>query len=108
MAVGPARRNLTLEAAPLLPRTRRRHPTCNRSPLLGRTPCGAVPGAAARARMGGEPEMPWQPADVSRHNRSVKSPKRKKQWSAIANSVLKSSGDEGKAIRIANGLAKQL
>jgi hypothetical protein len=50
---------------------------------------------------------PWQPADASRHNRSVKSPKRKRQWSAIANSVLKSSGDEGKAIRIANGVVKK-
>lgn len=51
--------------------------------------------------------MPWSPGDVSRHNRSIKSPKRKAQWSAIANSVLKSSGDDGKAIRIANGVVKK-
>jgi hypothetical protein len=31
----------------------------------------------------------------------------KKQWSTVANKVLKESGDEGKAIRIANAAIKK-
>jgi len=51
--------------------------------------------------------VPWKPSQATKHNHSVKSPKRKRQWSAIANSVLKSTGDDGKAIRIANGVVKK-
>jgi len=46
--------------------------------------------------------MPWNSRDVSKHNRSVKSPKRKKQWKDVANSILSRTGDEGRAIRGAN------
>ena len=51
--------------------------------------------------------MPWTPTDAHRHNHSVKSSKQKKRWSAIANSVLEKTGDDGKAIRIANGVARK-
>ena len=51
--------------------------------------------------------MPWQANDVSKHNRSVKSPKRKKEWKDVANSVLKRTGDEGRAIRSANAVVKK-
>ena len=49
--------------------------------------------------------MPWKPADVDRHKKGL-SPTETKRWVAIANSVLKESGNEGKAIRIANSKAK--
>lgn len=48
--------------------------------------------------------MPWQPADASRHDKKAKSPKQERQWSDVANSVLKETGDEGRAVREANGV----
>lgn len=51
--------------------------------------------------------MPWQPGDATRHTRKAKSGKAKKQWSATANAVLAKSGDEGKAVRIANAAVKK-
>lgn len=45
--------------------------------------------------------MPWTIDDVDRHKKGL-SKKQKERWVAIANSVLSSDGDEGKAIRIAN------
>ena len=46
--------------------------------------------------------MPWTARDASRKTKKAASPGAKKQWSKVANSVLADSGDEGKAIRIAN------
>ena len=46
--------------------------------------------------------MPWSSADATKKTKKAKSPKAKKQWSSVANKVLKDSGDEGKAVRIAN------
>jgi len=43
----------------------------------------------------------WNVSDVSRHKKGL-TPAQKRKWTAIANSVLKDSGDEGMAIRIAN------
>lgn len=52
--------------------------------------------------------MPWTPEDVARHNkRAAKSPKAKRQWADVANSVLKSTGDEGRAIREANAVTNR-
>jgi hypothetical protein len=52
--------------------------------------------------------MPWTPSDVARHNkRAAKSPKKAKQWSDVANKVLQSTGDEGRAIREANAVANR-
>jgi uncharacterized protein YdaT len=51
--------------------------------------------------------MPWTARDVSRHNKSVKSPKRKKQWRDVANSILKRTGDDARAIRGANSVVKK-
>lgn len=48
--------------------------------------------------------MPWTPKDASRHDKKAKSPKDQRQWSDVANSVLKSTGDEGRAVREANGV----
>ena len=47
--------------------------------------------------------MPWTPSSgPARHTKKAKSPAAKKQWSSVANKVLADSGDEGKAVRIAN------
>lgn len=52
--------------------------------------------------------MPWTSSDgPSRHTKKAKTPATKKQWSAVANKVLADSGDEGKAVRIANAAVKK-
>jgi len=53
--------------------------------------------------------MPWNtPEDVARHNkRAAQNPKRTRQWEKVANSVLGRTGDEGRAIREANGVVNR-
>ncbi len=51
--------------------------------------------------------MPWTSKDAMKHTKSAKSPAAKKQWAKTADSVLAQSGDEGKAIRIANAAVKK-
>lgn len=46
--------------------------------------------------------MPWSGDDATKHNKSVRTSADKRLWNAVANRILKQSGDEGKAIRIAN------
>lgn len=50
--------------------------------------------------------MPWTPKDSSRFTKKAKSPKAKRQWSDVADSVLAKTGNEGRAIREANAVAK--
>ena len=54
--------------------------------------------------------MPWHSqSDVKRHNKAAGKSKRKgKVWRKVANAVLKSSGDEGRAIREANAVAGRM
>ena len=51
--------------------------------------------------------MPWQPSDAKRHDKKAASPKAQRQWSEVANSVLKSTGDDAKAIKEANGVIRK-
>lgn len=51
--------------------------------------------------------MPWTKKDVARHNKSIKTPVAKAKWAKIVNAIAKQSDDEGKAIRIANVMAKK-
>lgn len=51
--------------------------------------------------------MPWTARDVSKHNKSVKSPKRRRQWRDVANSILKRTGSDSRAIRGANSVVKK-
>jgi len=52
--------------------------------------------------------MPWTPNDgPARHDKKAKSDVAKRQWSDVANSVLKRTGDEGLAIREASGVVKR-
>lgn len=50
--------------------------------------------------------MPWTPDDATRHDKKIKSKSAKHAWASIANNVLRETGDEGKAIRIANAKAR--
>lgn len=46
--------------------------------------------------------MPWTPKDASKKTKKADTKQEKEQWAKTANKVLKSTGDEGKAVRIAN------
>jgi len=45
--------------------------------------------------------MPWSAKDAKKHKKGL-TPAQSRKWSKVANAVLDDSGDEGKAIRIAN------
>lgn len=51
--------------------------------------------------------MPWTSKDSARHTRKAKSSKKRRQWSHVANSVLRRTGDEGRAVREANAVVKR-
>lgn len=51
--------------------------------------------------------MPWQPSDAQRHTKKADTPKAKRQWRDIANSALERTGNEGLAVREANGVVKK-
>jgi hypothetical protein len=51
--------------------------------------------------------MPWSPKDAKSKTKKADSPKKRRQWSKIADSVLARTGDEGLAIREANGVVKK-
>jgi hypothetical protein len=50
---------------------------------------------------------PWEPSDSKRHTKKADTPKRKRQWSAVANSALASGKSEGTAVRMANAVVKK-
>lgn len=49
--------------------------------------------------------MPWSPGDASRFKKDIAEGSKDK-WAAVANNVLQQTGDEGKAIRTANGVTR--
>jgi len=50
---------------------------------------------------------PWTPSNgPARHTKKAKSAKSKREWADVANSVLAKTGDEGRAVREANGVVK--
>jgi hypothetical protein len=46
--------------------------------------------------------MPWLPEDADRHDHKADTPSLQRLWAEVANSVLADTGEEGRAIRIAN------
>lgn len=46
--------------------------------------------------------MPFTSKDATKHTKSANTDSKRKKWARVANGVLRKSGDEGKAIRIAN------
>jgi uncharacterized protein YdaT len=51
--------------------------------------------------------MPWRPSDATKFTKKAKSPKAKSQFAKVANKVLKETGEEGRAVRIANAAVKK-
>ena len=51
--------------------------------------------------------MPWTKASATSHTKKADTPKRKRQWSKVANAVLEETHDEGRAVRIANAAVKK-
>ena len=48
--------------------------------------------------------MPWTAKQASSHTKKAKSAVAKRQWKDVADSVLKTTGNEGRAIREANAV----
>ena len=46
--------------------------------------------------------MPWTPADAQKHDKSANAPEKRRRWAKIANGVLKRTGNDVMAIRVAN------
>ncbi len=46
--------------------------------------------------------MPWENKDAVRHTKKADTPEKQALWTRTANSALISTGNEGKAIRLAN------
>jgi hypothetical protein len=51
--------------------------------------------------------MPWTPKDAQAKTRKASTPKKQRQWRDVANSVLARTGDEGQAVRTANGVIRK-
>lgn len=49
--------------------------------------------------------MPWSAGDATRHTKKAKTPRSKRAFAHAANSVLASTGDEGRAVRAGNAAA---
>jgi hypothetical protein len=47
---------------------------------------------------------PWSPLDAVHKTKKAKTPKKKRQWSEVANAALKSGDSEASAIRQANAV----
>lgn len=50
--------------------------------------------------------MPWNSFDAPSKTHKANTPATRKQWADTANAVLKKSGDDAKAIRVANAAVK--
>ena len=50
--------------------------------------------------------MPWGPSDASAKTHEANTPRKKRRWADVADSVLRSTGDEGRAVREANAVVK--
>lgn len=48
--------------------------------------------------------MPWKAGDARGKTKKASSPKKKRQWSHVANSALRRGASEGSAIRQANAV----
>lgn len=54
--------------------------------------------------MEGAEVVPWTAKDASSHTKKAKSALAKRQWKDVADSVLKTTDNEGRAIREANAV----
>jgi hypothetical protein len=51
--------------------------------------------------------MPWKPSAAIKKTHKAKGAAAKRQWASAANAVLAKTGDEGRAVRIANAAVKK-
>jgi hypothetical protein len=51
--------------------------------------------------------MPWTMADASRHTKKADTKPEQRQWSAVANSVLKKTKNKARAVASANAVIKR-
>lgn len=51
--------------------------------------------------------MPWTSNDAKSKTKKATTPAKKRQWSSTANAVLKKTGDDAQAIRVANAAVKK-
>lgn len=51
--------------------------------------------------------MPWDSRDALRHTKKADTKEKQSAWSKIANAVLRKTGDEASAVRIANAQIKR-
>lgn len=51
--------------------------------------------------------MPWTSRQARQHTHKATTPKKKRQFAAVANDVLKRTGDEGRAVRAGNAAVKK-
>jgi hypothetical protein len=52
--------------------------------------------------------LPWLPEDAPRHDHKADTPHLRRLWSEVANNVLATTGDEGRAIRSANAMVARV
>jgi hypothetical protein len=50
--------------------------------------------------------MPWGSVQASEHTKAATTPKKKRQWSAVANKMLKGGASDAEAIMAANAAVK--
>lgn len=51
--------------------------------------------------------MPWSPQDAEKKDHAANTPTKQRQWSHVADAVLKRTGNEGLAVREANGVIRR-
>lgn len=51
--------------------------------------------------------MPWLPSDAQSHTKKAQGLVAKRQWAHVADDELKRTGDEGLAVKAANGVIKK-
>ena len=51
--------------------------------------------------------MPWPKSDAKKHTKAASTPKKQRQWNAVANSALAKGQSEGAAVRQANTIVKK-
>jgi hypothetical protein len=51
--------------------------------------------------------MPWKSTDANRHTKKAATPKLRRMWKDVANSMLQRTGDDAAAIRAANSVVKK-
>jgi len=52
--------------------------------------------------------MPWNPSEATSKTKKANTSSKKATWSKVANSVLSKSGDDAKAIKIANAAMRKI